>query len=237
VNAIWHDLECGSYTADLTFWRAMAQRCGGAVLDIGAGTGRTTVAIARDGYPVTAIDLDDELLEQLRERAAGLEVRTVVADARSFWLGSQFALCIVPMQTIQLLGGADGRAGLLACAHYHLQPGGRLAIALADELDCFEVADGEPGPVPDVREIDGVVYCSRPTAVRPDGDGWVLARRREVVTTDGELSATEDLVRLDRLDAATLEAEGIAAGLRPTGRVPIPPTDDHVGSTVVVFAA
>jgi SAM-dependent methyltransferase len=237
VKTIWHDLECGRYTEDLGFWRALANRCGGPVLDVGAGTGRTTLELARAGHSVTAIDLDDELLERLRERAEGLDVTTLVADARAFWLGETFPLCIVPMQTIQLLGGADGRAGFLQCALEHLEPMGVLAIALADELELFEVTDGAAGPIPDVCELEGMVYSSRPVAVRADGDGFVLERRRETVTTDGELTVEQDLIHLDRLDAATLELEAAAAGLRSATRLEIPPTADYVGSTVVMLRA
>ena len=237
TKAIWHDLECGGYAEDLGVWEALAARCDGPVLDVGAGTGRTTLALAAAGYEVTAIDLDDELLEQLRYRAGNLEVSAIVADARAFWLGRELALCIVPMQTIQLLGGPEGRAAFLECARGHLVPGSRLAIAIAEDLECFETAEGGPGPLPDVIEIDGVVYCSRPTAIRTDGDGWVLERRREVVTTDGQLTTTQDLIHLDRLDPGTLESEGVSAGLRPVGRVAVPPTADYAGSTVVVFSA
>jgi SAM-dependent methyltransferase len=237
VKAIWHDLECGRYTEDLPVWHGLAQRTGGPVLDIGAGTGRTTLELARAGYSVTAIDLDDELLEELRERAQGLDVTTIVADGRSFWLGERFGLCIVPMQTIQLLGGAPERAGLLECARDHLESTGALAIALTDELEPFDVGDGAGGPLPDVGELDGVVYSSQPIAVRDDGDGFVLERRRETVTADGELTTERDLIRLDRLDADTLEHEAVAAGLRPAGRVPVPATADYVGSTVVVLRA
>jgi SAM-dependent methyltransferase len=234
-KVIWHDLECGSYTEDLYFWRELAQRRGGPVLDVGAGTGRTTLELARAGHEVTAIDLDDELLEQLRQRAGALDVTTLVADARAFWLGLTFPLCIVPMQTIQLLDGVDGRRGFLECAVEHLDPGGILAIAVATELDVFDVGDGAIGPLPDVAEIDGVVYSSRPTAVRADGDGFVLERRRETVTADGELTVEQNLIRLDRLDADTLEAEAQAAGLRPASRLEVAATDDYVGSTVVML--
>ena len=237
MRAIWHDIECGSYTEDLPVWRELAARQGGPVLDVGAGTGRTALDLARAGYAVTAIDLHDDLLQELRERANGLEVTTIVADARAFWLGDEFALCIVPMQTIQLLGGPTERAQFLDCAKANLEPGGVLAIAIADELELFEVLDEGPGPLPDVREMNGVVYSSRPIAVRADGDGFVLERRRETVTADGQLTSERDLIHLDRLDADTLEEEGRVCGLHPMGRIPIPATDDYVGSTVVVFRA
>ena len=132
MRAIWHDLECGSYTEDLAFWRALADRRGGPVLDVGAGTGRVALELARAGHSVVAIDLYDDLLEELRRRAEGLDVTTIVADARSFWLGIEVPLCIAPMQTIQLMGGADGRAGFLECAQFHLGEGGVLAVAIAD---------------------------------------------------------------------------------------------------------
>jgi SAM-dependent methyltransferase len=238
TKAIWHDLECGSYTADLMFWRALAQRVGGPVLDVGAGTGRTTLELAREGHEVTAIDCDDDLLGQLRERATGLEVTTIVADARAFRLGFTFPLVIMPMQTIQLLGGAGGRAAFLECAVHHLASPGVLAIAIADDLELFDVTGGtDLGPLPDVAEHDGVVYSSRPVAVRADGDGFVLERRRETVTADGHLSTEQDLIHLDRVDGNTVEAEAEAAGLRAASRMEIAPTEDYVGSTVVMLRA
>ena len=86
MKTIWHDLECGGYVEDLEVWRGLARRQGGPVLDVGAGTGRVTLDLARAGYAVTALDVCDELLATLRERAAGLDVATVAADARSFAL-------------------------------------------------------------------------------------------------------------------------------------------------------
>jgi SAM-dependent methyltransferase len=238
TKAIWHDLECGSYTADLAFWRALAERTGGPVLDVGAGTGRTALVLAREGHEVTAIDLDDELLEALRERAGELEVTTLVADARAFWLGTTFPLIIVPMQTVQLLGGTAGRAAFLECAAFHLDSPGVLAIAIAHELELFDVSEGTTaGPLPDVVERDGIVYSSRPLAVRADADGFVLERRRETVTAAGEHTAEQDVIHLDRLDPDTLESEAEAAGLRPASRLEIAPTEDYVGSTVVMLRA
>lgn len=239
MSVVWHDLECGGYTADLPVWRGLAARYGGPVLDVGAGAGRTTLDLARAGYQVTALDLDPDLLDTLRRRADadGLTVTTAVGDARTFHLGARFALCIVPMQTIQLLGGATGRARFLDRAVRHLSPGGAIAVALTDELELFEVTSGSLGPLPDVCEVDGVVYSSRPLAVRADGDGYVLVRCRETVTTDGSLDAETNLIHLDRLNASTLEHEAAVCGLQTIERIVIDPTDDHVGSTVVVLGA
>jgi SAM-dependent methyltransferase len=238
MNVIWHDLECGSYAEDLALWRGLAAEYGDPVLDVGAGTGRITLDLARAGHRVTALDLDAELLGTLESRAGALEVETVCADARTFDLdGRRFPLCIVPMQTIQLLGGPDGRIAFLRRVAAHLELGGRVAIAISEQLEPFEVLDGIPGPVPDMCEIDGIVYASHPTAVRTSGREFVLERRREVVSVSGEREVSDDRITLDRLTAQELRREAAEVGLRGAGSSQIPSTDEYVGSTVVMLDA
>jgi hypothetical protein len=164
-------------------------------------------------------------------------VTTVVADAREFDLGERFPLIIVPMQTIQLLGGAAGRESFLRCAHRHLTPGGAVAVAIAEVLDLYEVVDGMPMPMPDVREVDGIVYSSQPTAVRADGSGFVLERRREIVGLEGDMTVEENVIRLDRLTMRGFEREGVAAGFERGGRAHVPATEDYSGSEVVILRA
>src|ERR1700730_14217586 len=85
-KVIWHDLECGPYRADLALWLELAERQRGPVLEIGAGTGRVSLHLARNGYEVTALDREPALLDALRERDDRGAVRTVCADARRFSL-------------------------------------------------------------------------------------------------------------------------------------------------------
>jgi SAM-dependent methyltransferase len=237
MTTIWHDLECGAYLEDLDLWRSLAAECGGPVLDVGAGTGRVTLDLARRGHEVTALDRDAALLAELARRTHGLNVHTVVADARDFDLGRRFGLCLVPMQTIQLLPVATGRGAFLRCARAHLDAGALLAIAITETLDLYEVLDGMPALLPDMRELDGVVYASHPTAVRADRNGFVLERRRETITASGGRTVEYDAVHLERLTAAQLEREAEAVGLTPAGRRMIPATDDYVGSSVVMLRA
>jgi SAM-dependent methyltransferase len=237
MGVIWHDLECGAYVEDLPLWRQLASEYGDPVLDIGAGTGRVALDLARNGHCVTALDHDPELISELAVRAQSLEIETVLADARQFDLGRRFALCVVPMQTIQLLGGADGRARLLRCARRHLLDAGVLAIAIAEALDVYEVLDHSLAPMPDICERDGIVYSSQPMAIRADHSGFVLERRREIVAVDGRRSVKNHLIRLDRVTLAELEREAAAAGLNPAGSRIVPPTRDYAGSTVVILDA
>ncbi len=82
ARLVLHQLEY-----DLT-WRYLTRYLppAGSILEIGAGTGRYTLALCRRGYSVTAVDLSAALLQrcQLRfaaERLLG-QVQCVVADAR-----------------------------------------------------------------------------------------------------------------------------------------------------------
>jgi SAM-dependent methyltransferase len=237
VNVIWHDLECGAYAADMDVWRALAERHGDPLLEVGAGTGRIALDLARRGHIVTALDQDPVLIAELARRADGVELSTVLADARDFELARRFALIIVPMQTIQLLGGRDGRGRFLQHARRHLDGGGTVAVAITETLELYSAREGFPVPIPDIRELDGVLYSSQPTAVREDADGFVLERLRETITPEGARTTEDDLIRLDRVTADELELEGRDAELLPAGRIEIAPTPDHVGSVVVMMHA
>ncbi|MFL5817636.1 MAG: class I SAM-dependent methyltransferase [Conexibacter sp.] len=241
LHVLWHELECGRYAQDLALWRELAAAVDGPILDLGAGSGRVSLDLARAGHKVVALDVDPTLLAALGEhaKAAGLSVETVLADARDFasaLVPSDFALVLAPMQTIQLLDGMDGRAGLLRSALDRLRPGCLLACALADAFEGFDAEHTEP-PLPDVLEQDGWVYASHPVAVRPDADATTIERIRQTVAPDGARTAEGDVVRLDKLDGDMLEAEGLAAGFAAAGRRFVEMTDEHVGSEVVLLAA
>jgi SAM-dependent methyltransferase len=193
--------------------------------------------LCRRGHRVTALDSDAEVLAELERRGDGLDLTVVEADARSFELEERFALCLVPMQTIQLLEGPVGRTAFLKQARRHLNTGGLLAIAIAVRIELYEVSDDGPQPLPDVCERDGVLYASRPTAVRIADGRLVLERRRETVDREGRRAVEDHAISLDRLTASELEREARAVGLSPADRATIAPTRDYAGSEVVIVRA
>ena len=232
---IWHDLECGSYRADLPLWRDLADaHPDGAILDVGAGTGRVALDLARRGRRLIALDHDPTLLAALRHRAAGLDIDVLCADARSFELprDERLALCLLPMQTVQLLGGAAGRDAFLRQAKAHLRPGGLIACALVTDLEPFDCTDGGLAPTPETCHVEGVLYSSQATRVQAGPHVIAIERHRRI----GDSSAIEqDLIELDRLSVSELEREGTALGLHPRRARHIPTTADHAGSDVVML--
>ncbi|MEX1142360.1 MAG: class I SAM-dependent methyltransferase [Thermoleophilaceae bacterium] len=236
--AAWHDVECAAYAADVPLWRELAAESGGPVLDVGCGTGRVALDLAERGHEVTGVDADPVLVAALNARASerALPARAETADARALALDRRFPLAIAPMQVVQLLGGSSGRAAMLASVARHLDPGGLLAVALADPFDAVPAGDARP-PLPDVLEVDGWVLSSTPVAVRDEPEAVAIDRVRQAVSPAGELTEELATIVLDSCAPATLEHEAAAAGLRPAGRRQVPPTLDYVGSAVVLLEA
>ncbi len=232
AEAIWHDVECGSYAADLALWEELAAQAEGPVLELGCGTGRVVLHLARRGFETVGLDRDPDLIAALGERTDGLAVRTHLADARDFALDGEVALVLAPTQMLQLLSDAEARVACLRRISAALRPRGRFAAAI---LEAMPEPDGAPPPLPDVREVDGWVYSSLAVEAAVGPDEIVVHRLRQSVSPDGELTEEPNQVRIATFPAAQLEEEAAVAGLRPLERRPIPPTDIHVGSLAVVY--
>jgi SAM-dependent methyltransferase len=244
--AIWHDVECGSYAADLPLWEELAERRGGPVLELGCGTGRVALHLARRGHRVIGLDRDPELLAVLQQRASALRhsgvgpksdasaglVEPLLADARDFELDSPASLVLAPTHLLQLLADSAERAESLRCIAAALRPGGVFAAAI---IEAMPEPDGAPPPLPDVREVDGWVYSSLATEAAT-GPGEIVVRRlRQTVSPQGSLSEERNEVRIATFAAEALEAEAEPFGLLPAGRREIAATDIHVGSLVVLL--
>jgi SAM-dependent methyltransferase len=233
--AVWHEVECGGYTADLAVWEGLADPVDGPVLELGCGTGRVALHLARRGCEVWAVDADPSLLEALAARATAesLSVHAACADVRALELDRDFDLIVAPMQLLQMLGGRAGRGAALERAAAHLAPAGRIAAAIVESAAAW--LDGPAAALPDVRERDGWVHSSLPVAVGTTGGGVEIRRLRQSVSPDGSLSEEEHTDRLDALDANALEVEATSAGLRPAGRLEVAPADGYLGSVVVIL--
>ncbi|HET6548991.1 MAG TPA: hypothetical protein VFG79_11065, partial [Solirubrobacter sp.] len=132
--------------------------------------------------------------------------------------------------TIQLL---PERGGFFAAARRALAPGGRLAVAIATELEAY---DGTPPlPPPDLGIADGWTYISQPVAIRVEGDAVEIERVRQRVGPHGERVTSDDLIRLAVVTPAALAEEAAPHGLEAEELRHIPETPEHVATEVVIF--
>lgn len=235
-RAIWQDVEFGSYAADLPLWEELASATAGPVLELGAGSGRVALHLARAGHDVIALERDAELAAALEARAEGLPLSVLPTDL----VDAEYPaarLAIGPLQVVQLLDAPE-RARALAGLAGALGGGGLCALALVDEATLVERGAAALAPVrPDMREIDDWVYSSEPLWVQVSDDVLRMRRLRERVSPGGDLVRKVHDDVLHRLPPEQLEAEGAMAGLRPAGRRMIPSSDYEAGSITVLMEA
>jgi ubiquinone/menaquinone biosynthesis C-methylase UbiE len=130
-----YDFEYGDRDNDVSWYRALARVRAPTrpILELGAGTGRITCPLARDGHALIALDSMQPMLAALRRRAKdeGLEgsIRTVVADMRALPLpDASVGQVISPFNALMHLYTWQD---LLACfreATRVLVPGGAFAF-------------------------------------------------------------------------------------------------------------
>ena len=102
----------------------------GDVVEFGSGYGTFTVPAARHSTgTVTALDIEADLIEQLRDKLEGLSIQNVQAEVRNFVAeGTGLEPETQSHAMIYNLLHLENPIGLLAEAHRMSQPGGALSI-------------------------------------------------------------------------------------------------------------
>ena len=129
--AALYDLQYAAYRDDVPFYTRLAHDQGGAVLELGAGTGRITEALLDAGHEVVAVDASAAMLERARDRLgprAGLTL--MQADMREVRLGREFDLVMAPFNTLMHAYTLDDQDRTLASVTRHLDDGGLFAFDL-----------------------------------------------------------------------------------------------------------
>ncbi|PYE53497.1 class I SAM-dependent methyltransferase [Deinococcus yavapaiensis] len=164
--AALYDLQYATYRDDLHFYARLARDVGGRVLELGAGSGRVTVHLARAGVDATGLELSADMLRYARARARDADVspRFVEGDMRDFDLGESFDLVIAPFNAFMHLYSTGDQLAALRAVRRHLAPRGRLAFdvyvpnfgpegVLRHEGETFE-ADGRRTDVLMLQRVD-----------------------------------------------------------------------------------
>jgi SAM-dependent methyltransferase len=122
---------------DIAFYRGLGRRANGDVLEIGVGTGRVAVELARAGFRVTGLDRSAAMLAIAAAKTAASDLaerlRLECGDMRNFDIGRhEFGLAIVPYRAFQILLTPEDQFAALAAFRRHLRAGGILALHLFD---------------------------------------------------------------------------------------------------------
>ena len=140
-------------TDEIPFFAELAAKAQGPILEIGAGTGRITVPIAKLGKPVTALDISRAMLSRAQAKwdAEGdsQEVSFVIGDFRTLSLNRKYGLIIAPGRTFEhAISDADRQEAFSRC-HAHLQNSGILAMYVWGPP-----SDADPAPPEKSRMIE-----------------------------------------------------------------------------------
>ena len=193
---------------------------GGAVLELGAGTGRIALSLAQRGFQVTGVDNSPAMLAQakLKRTALGSEVAERVkfakADMTAFDLGRTFDAVICTYYTLAHLPPGPGWERTFKAISRHLAPGGVAAVHLPLEAKMGATRPQPTQPVFQHQAPEGnslVLYVDSHSL---SGEGRMDLVLRYVVS--GPRGVRESLERLTYFhgDPAPFAS---AAGLQPCG--------------------
>jgi SAM-dependent methyltransferase len=155
-------------SGDVEFYRALARESGGPVLELGCGSGRVLLPIARDGIGCTGLDSSDAMLGELARKSPPENLRLVPGAMQDFDLGSQrFSLIFSAFRSFQHLLTIEDQLSCLRAVRRHLAPGGLFALdVFAPKLERIAVFDEKE--FEEARWRDGEDQIVRFTSVRRD---------------------------------------------------------------------
>ena len=129
---------------------------GGRALELGIGTGRIALPLARRGVRVYGIDLSEAMVARLRAKPGGEEIDVAIGDFASTTVPGRFAVAYLVFNTIMNLTTQDEQVACFRNAAAHLEPGG-----------CFVIEVG----LPDLQRLPpGETF--RPFHVSPERLGF-----------------------------------------------------------------
>jgi SAM-dependent methyltransferase len=152
LSAAFYDLVTAAdwrLAGDVAVYADLAA-AGGSILELGAGSGRVTAALAERGFSVTGIDISRPMLAQAQARRAGLapeigeRVELRLGDMTGLDLKRSFDLAICPYFTLAHVPAGAAWRNSFASAARHLPSGGLAAFHLP-RLDLMRQA-GPPDP-------------------------------------------------------------------------------------------
>jgi SAM-dependent methyltransferase len=141
----------GYVEADIPFYKKIIQPQS-RILEVGCGTGRVTIELAKHGCDVAGIDLSEWMLEEFRKKLAlhsDLLRRVTIrqADMVSFELGTCFDWIIFPYRVFQALTVDEKRGSCLRSVRRHMDQKSQVVITLFNPRKDILASWGEKGTI------------------------------------------------------------------------------------------
>jgi SAM-dependent methyltransferase len=109
----------------------LAELAGGAAaLELGIGTGRIALPLARRGVRVHGIDLSADMVAQLRTKPGGEDIPVTIGDFATTKVDGKFALAYVVFNSIMNLRTQDAQVACFENVAEHLEPQGRFVVEI-----------------------------------------------------------------------------------------------------------
>jgi ubiquinone/menaquinone biosynthesis C-methylase UbiE len=185
-----YDLENSDFEPDGPFILALAQKLGGAVLELGCGTGRMTIPLAQNGVEVVGLDIVHGMIERARQKSGELPIEWILADVRTFQLSRKFRLIFESGSVFRHMLTRSDQEAYLERVREHLEDNGRLVINLLfprpndlmnteGETDWYteQHPDGYEIRVSGIDKYDALRQVKTETAYRR----WTDAHGQEIV--------------------------------------------------------
>lgn len=180
--ARYYDLIHAGLTADIDFVLSLAGQARGSILELGCGTGRLLLPLARAGFNVTGVDKSAAMLARARNQLAAeadtvrARVNLVEAGMSDFELAGEdgrYGLALIPFNTFMELDPKQMRGALARIGRY-LQPEGHLFIDVANPVAVAQTPN------------DGVLTLED-TVVDPETGDLVLRLARNWLDDAGQI--------------------------------------------------
>ena len=157
---------------DITYYVNESLRKGSSVLELGSGTGRVAIPMARAGLKVVGLDASSWMLRAFKERLKNEpeDIRSLIElrqeNMRNFDLNKKFPTVILPFNTFLHMQNSAEQLSVLKCAHKHLEKDGHFLFDVFNPSLGLLTEDeylGEFGHEPEVHLPDGrkFVRCHR----------------------------------------------------------------------------
>jgi SAM-dependent methyltransferase len=208
---------------DIPFYIGYAAKTGNKVLELGCGTGRVALELAKTGAKVTGLELSDTMIEMFHQKLEKADdnikdkITIVKSNMANFSLNKKFDLVIAPFRAFQALTDDIDIKSSLKCIREHLTEEGLFIVNVfrpykqLDQSWCYpETVQWET-----VDESTGCKIAKKTWGDKIDMENQVIYPHYafEIIHSDGSFERIEDDLKLKYYYYHQLKSYIINAGL------------------------